>query len=162
MKKIIVIYHLVVILFCLTFNTLAIFEGSAGLTFLLISEAFLGVGLYYVIKVALDLNHYRGNLFLLVFNVIQALAIAFLGFIYKIVYGPQIYFKIHNYDDWITGFDFHIYSRQFYISVAPPDGLFYLGFNVLHILFAIYFFKSLKKEYGRIFFGIGDVTEKRI
>jgi hypothetical protein len=158
LKKTILIYHLIVILVCLTFNSIAIFDGNGNLAFLLLSEALLGIGLYYIIKTTLDLNHYRGNLFLLIFNLIQTLAIGLYGFTYKLVYGPQIYFKIHNFDDWTTGLDFHIYSREFYINVTSPDGLFYLGFNILNILFAIYFFNFIKKEYGHISFWMRNTS----
>ncbi|MCF4100049.1 hypothetical protein L1I30_00075 [Gillisia sp. M10.2A] len=150
-RKAVIIYQLIVIIICLIFNSLEIYESNYDIKLLIISEILLLLGLYYVIKTGLELNHYKGNLFPFVFNIMQSLAIAFMGFIYKISYGPQIYIRLSNYGDWTMESSFRLYSREFHLNVTPPDGLFYLGINIIQICFAVYFFKLLKTEYGYIF-----------
>tara|TARA_B100001063_G_scaffold205013_1_gene199748 strand:- start:697 stop:1176 length:480 start_codon:yes stop_codon:yes gene_type:complete len=151
MKKIIIIYHLIIAITCFIFNSIAIYEETADLKFLFISEVLLAIAIFYSYKAALDFKHYKGNLFLLVFNILQVLSIGVFGFVYKVSYGPQIFFNTYNESDWYVDLDFSYYSRILYINITPPDGFFFVGINLIQLLFAVYFFKELKNEYGFVF-----------
>ena len=148
MKQAIILYNLIVILICLIFNSLAIFEESAEFKFLLLSEILLTIGLYYGIKTALNPKMHKGNFFFFIFNIFQSITVAVLGLIYKISYGPQMYIKLHNNNDWFLESEFNFYSRILYFSTTPPDDFFYLGINVIQLYFAFYFYKELKNNFG--------------
>ena len=150
MKNIIILYNLIVILTCLIFNSIAIFEENGGFKFLILSEIFLTIGLYYGIKTALNPNLHIGNFFFFIFNLLQVLTVGLFGFIYKLSYGPQIFMNFYNDNDWFLDFDFSLYSRIGYIMQTPPDGLIFIGINLIQLLFTIYFFKEMKKTSGYI------------
>ncbi len=150
MKKIIILYNLLVILSCLILNTVAIFEESAEFKFLILSESLLILGLYYGIKTALNPDLHIGNFFLFIFNLLQAITIGLFGFMYKISFGPQIFINFYNDNDWFLDIDFSFYSRLLYLNKTPPDEYIFIGINVIQLLFSIYFFNQMKKTSGYI------------
>ena len=150
MKKAIILYNLIVILSCLIFNSIAIFEGNGEIEFLILSEILLIIGLYYGIKTALNPDLHIGNFFLFIFNLLQVPTIGLLGFMYKLSYGPQIFINLYNDNDWFLDGNFSFYSRILYINQTPPDGYFFIGINIIQLLLAIYFFKQMKKVSGYI------------
>ncbi|MFV8226126.1 hypothetical protein [Christiangramia aquimixticola] len=150
MKNAILLYNLIVILICLIFNTIAIFEEGAELEFLLLSEFLLIIGLYYGIKTALEPKLHIGNFFFFIFNLLQVLTIGVFGFVYKLSYGPQIFINLFNQNDWFLDVDLNFYTRILYIFQTPPDGLFFIGINIIQLLLTIYFFKEMRKISGYI------------
>lgn len=149
-KKGIILYNLILILSCLIFNSIAIFEEHGEFKYLIFSEILLIIGLFYGIKTALNPNHHIGNFFLFIFNVLQVPTIGLFGFMYKLSYGPQIFINLYNDNDWFLDINFNFYSRILYINQTPPDGYIFIGINIIQLLFAIYFFKQMKKVPGYI------------
>ena len=151
MKKTILIYHLIVFAISIIINFYYIYESPIIRSHYIISPVICMIGIYLTYQ-AMSKNK-KGNAlaikFLLGFNLIQVFPFSLSGLTMKIVYGPTIlifFRRIGLNGDLLQITEFIPFLNDFYVFYEPNLKVFYVGINIIHFLFCIYFFNLIKKE----------------
>lgn len=150
MKKIIIIYYLIVHIICLIPSLISILELDFKFnTLFFFIYSFLST--IACIMIFLNKKVKFSLFFITISNFFQSLSFVFLGVSYKFLLGPEVSFYIFDDGNLSARFSALPYDIIFYINSFKLDDNFLLGFNFLHFFLFIFFnnlfFIEKRKEY---------------
>jgi len=150
MKKIIIIYYLIIHLICLIPSLISVLESDLKFNTLFFFIYSL-LSIIACIMIFLNKKIEFSLLFITVSNFFQSLSFVFLGVSYKFLLGPEVSFYVFNDGDLSARFSSLPYNIVLYINSFKLDDNFLLGFNFLHFFLFIFFnnlfFIEKRKEY---------------
>jgi hypothetical protein len=149
MKKIIIIYCLIVNLICLIPSLISIIELDFKfntLFFFIFSLISLIATIFVLINKVVNLS----LLFLIITNFLQVFTFVFLGLSYKFLLGPEISFYIFNDGDLSARFSALPYNIIFHVNTFKLDDNYMFGFNFIHVFLFLYFNHLLLLEKKKI------------
>lgn len=140
MKKIIIIYYIIVNLVCFIPSLISIIQLDIKFNTLF----FFTFSLLSLIATTLLIlkKSVRYSLFFLAFtNFLQAFTFVFSGFSYKLLLGPEVSFYIINDGNFVARFSALPYNIIFYVNSFKIDDNYMFGLNFIHIF--LFFFLTI-------------------